>query len=191
MKTFVAMHAHRGTLSASFGVALVAALATGCTTDASQQPATTSQSTTVQAAAATTQATGIVSWEVYGGAKDMQMLGVGADGAVISALQFQMVDDQTVSMRTIGDHPEELRFTKSGKVLIDTLTSDAQTMGTLHAMSNDVQAVKEQYSFWGCVGSTLVAAGACGAAGYELGLNPFADMECAGGVTLEVVECSS
>jgi len=180
MKTSLAMH-----------LALVAMLATGCATDSNQQPSKTSQSTTVPAAAATTQATGIVSWEVYGSSKDLQMLGVGADGAVISALQFQMVDDQTVSMRTMGDQPEELRFTKTGTVLIDTLTSDPQTLRTLHAMSNDVDAIKTQYSLWGCIGSTLVGMGACGAAGYELGLNPFADLECAGGVVLVVNECGS
>lgn len=182
------MHVIRGTLTAGFGLAI--ALASGCTADSGQQPTQTSQSLTVAAAPATTQATGIVSWEVYGLPNDVQTIGIGADGAVISAIEIQVIDDQTIAMRTIGDHPEELRFNKTGQVLINTLTSDPRTQRNLQAMSNDMQAVKQQYSFWKCLGSALVAEAACDAAAVELGLNPAADAGCVGALILEANECS-
>ena len=87
------------------GLGLVVALAAGCAADQPPAPSQTSQSATIPASADTTRTTGIATWEVYALPGGVQTLGLAADGTVRTAVEIDRIDDQTVSLRAVGDHP--------------------------------------------------------------------------------------
>jgi hypothetical protein len=133
----------------------------------------------VPASADTTAATGVARWDVYMKEGTIELRGIAADERAIVTNAIQPTANGDVVITFDGLAEGQLALAADGEVLASEL--DASDPALIGAMQRDLEDAEAAYGVWDCIklAAYSVAAGAaCGAAVFELGLNPVADAAC-------------
>jgi Fungal calcium binding protein len=186
----------RNTRQSSIVSILVAGLAismAGCvSTPVDAPPPVGQQVGTVQSSQQTFEETGVSKWAVNYDkvANIIQVNGLSTDGDVISQGEIR-VSDQYVTVAATFPERGEMVLTRDGQFVSNSLSQTSQNLFG-HANA-DLRDAPVAYGFWSCLGcgAGLVGeAAACFAAGFELGLNPIADLGCVADTTATAIACN-